>query len=246
VLDLIHVGHMTGASQKSGQPPTGIKNLGFGYAHEHGEVFEMMSAPSFMQDPPDYNQTIDQMADQAQSRSFTNWTAPLEWESFHGHESSAATSAATNTTTRSRSELLTRSEQLASRDNYSFLPQRRTKRKKLTRSNPRLTASSPGTYPPERPQLVISTPIPHSFTKNGAPSTPYSPRTPHTPPPAFSSPTTYRQQQLTMLQEQQQQFQQQLRQMPYASGSRSPPRSPITPSRVRFSEQQYRSSPQAI
>lgn len=252
VLDLIHVGHITGASQKSGQPPPGIKGVGFGYAHEHGEVFEMMSAPSFMQDPPDYNQTIDQ----AQSRSFTNWVAPAEWESYHGHESSAANSAATNTTTRSRTELLTWSEQLASRDNYSltFLPSR-TKRKgaKLRRSNPRQTVSSPGTYPPERPRLVISTPVPHSFTKNGASSTPYTPRTPHTPPPAFSSPTTYRQQLLQQQQQQQlqlQQLQQQLQQVPYASGSQSPPpQTPITPSRersVKFSQQQYRSSPQAI
>lgn len=203
----------------------------------------MMSAPSFMQDPPDYNQTIDQV--QSQSRSFTNWIAPAEWESYHGHESSAATSAATNTTTRSHTELLTYPERTASQDNYSFLPSRR-KHRKLKRANSRQTVSSPGTYPPERPRLVISTPIPHSFTKNGAPSTPYSPRTPRTPPPAFSSPTTYRQQQLNLLQQQQQQ---QFQQIPYASGSRSQPQSPTTPSRersVKFSEQQYRSSPRAI
>jgi len=195
----------------------------------------MMSAPSFMQDPPEYNQTIDQMVNT--SKSMNEWVAPVEWQSF----SEQTVSRATNDTHRSQIGLLTESEQVASRDNFSFPPAKISRKlsksrvaashiKPLQRGN-----SSGGQMRPPN----ISAPIPDTLMKNGIPNT---------PPPEFSSPTTYY--------AQQQSFHHQEPASPSASGSRSstspyPSPGPSSPTReraIRFSqvEHPYRSSPRAI
>jgi len=137
VLDLIHVGHLAGASQRSGLPPPKVKGIpGLGYTSSRGEVFELMSAPSFMQDPPEYSQTIDQLMS---SRSMNEWSAPVEWRSFYDQSAEVTT-----TSSRSHTALLSQPEQIASRDNFSFPPQR-VKRKP---SNPHRanTYPAPGSW----------------------------------------------------------------------------------------------------
>lgn len=279
ILDLIHVGHLTGASQKSGQPPPKIKGIpGLGYTSSRGEVFEMMSAPSFMQDPPEYSQTIDQIMSTRSMNDWSHWTAPVEWRSFYDR-SVEATDANTSVGSQAQTALLTQSEQAASRgerdgegDNYSFPPQR-VKRKSSNwyRAN---TSPAPGSgpsnrnsygngdgdaaasgYHPQRPQrssrrqLKISDPVRETLVKNGAP---LQESVPSSPPPAFTSPTTYRAQQ--SFNQPQQMHWTSTYAPASASGARSPIRSPGSPPRERMVKfptaqhlhRQYRSSPDAI
>jgi hypothetical protein len=140
-----------------------------------------MSAPTFLQDPPEYNQTIDQMLQT--TRSMNEWIAPAEWRTFPEQDP-----VKTNDTTWSKTGLLTECEQVASRDNFSFPPTRVGRKHSKSKgvgidSNVNSGSSqkrSTGTTQARLPK--ISAPIPDTFIKNGIPNS---------SPPEFSSPVTY-------------------------------------------------------